>query len=140
MNVKTGWKLLVVFVLAGVQETLPPTEIPTAIPPDTPTVLPYATARPTTVPTVTPTPLSPDAQALKDIVFSDCIPVEESLPDGMDIPWNLLGMQDRIVYILNLEDGTKTEVSYFSGTTPEGLNKFTYDFFLPMGSGWLIKI
>ncbi len=43
---------------------------------DTATALPSTTLLPTFTPTVTSTPLSPDAQALKDIVFSDCIPVD----------------------------------------------------------------
>jgi hypothetical protein len=142
MKKRTGLMLFLFIVLAGVllactaQAAPMPTETPTA-PPPTPTTQPSATARPTAVPTVTPTPLSPDAQALKDIVFSDCIPVEEGLPEGVEIPWNLLVMQERIVYVLNLEDGTMTEIEYFSGTTPEGYNKFVYDFFVSPDGQWL---
>jgi hypothetical protein len=63
---------------------------------------------------VTATPLSPDAQALKDIVFSDCIPVEEGLPEEMEILWNLLVMQDGDLNILNFKAGTKVKVPDFN--------------------------
>ncbi len=92
MNKKTGFILIILIVVLAActaQAAPAPTETPTALPP-TATTQPSATAHPTAVPTVTPTPLSPDAQALKDIVFSDCIPVEEGLPEGFEIPWMFL--------------------------------------------------
>ncbi len=81
MNKRTGlaFIILTTTLAACTAQAAPvPTTTPTPLP-DTPTAQPTATARPTAMPTVTPTPLSPDAQALKDIVFSDCIPVEEVL-------------------------------------------------------------
>ncbi len=91
MNKKTEFVFIILTIILAActaQAAPAPTE-PTALPP-TPTAQPSATARPTAVPKVTSTPLSPDAQALKDIVFSDCIPVEEALPEGFEIPWDLL--------------------------------------------------
>ena len=46
------------------------------------------------------------------------------LPEGFEIPWDLLVKKDRVVFILNLEDGTKTEVPHFNETAPEGHFKF----------------
>ena len=134
--------LFLFIVLAGVllactaQAAPAPTETPTALPP-TATTLPSATARPTAVPTVTPTPLSPDAQALKDIVFSDCIPVEEGLPEGFEIPWNLLVKKNRAVYILDLEDVTKTELPHFYEAAPEGHFKFADAHYVSPDGKWL---
>jgi hypothetical protein len=144
MNKRTGLMLFALIFLAGVlvsctaQAAPAPTETPTAQPP-TVTVLPSATARPTAIPTVTSTPLSSDAQALKDIVFSDCIPVEEGLPEGFEIPWDLLVIHGDCwaVHIYNPEDGSNITIPYFSETTPEGYNKFTYDFFISPDGKWL---
>ena len=112
MNKKTGFALILLTAILAActaQAETVPTETPTALPPTATAAAPTqpsATARPTAVPTVTTTPLSPDAQALKDIVFSDCIPVEESLPEGMEIPWSLLARDGESVFILNPKDGT----------------------------------
>lgn len=133
---QAGLKILAaIYVLAclmtacntqGVPDPVSPAEMPTSTV-NSPVLLPSATA----------TPLSPDAQALKDIVFSPCIPVEQSLPDDMDIPWDLLVMQGGALYILNPEVGTKVEVPYFSEKTPEGYNKFSYDFYVSPDGKWL---
>ena len=119
MNKRTGLALIILAACTAQAETVP-TE-PTALLP-TPTTQPSATASPTAVPTVTPTPLSPDAQALKDIVFSDCIPVEEGLPEGFETPWNLFVRKLPDVLILNPKDNTEVIVPYFSGSGLEGGN------------------
>ena len=119
MNKKTEFALIILTTILAActaQAAPAPTE-PTALPPTATAAAPTqpsATARPTALPTVTPTPLSPDAQALKDIVFSDCIPVEEGLPEGFEIPWNLLVMQDGDLYILNFAAGIKVKVPDFN--------------------------
>lgn len=77
--------------------------------------------------------LPPETQALKDIIFSPCIPVEESLPRDIHIPWNLLIGG----YILDLEDGIKERVPYFTEKTLEGYNKFSNDFFVSPDGKWL---
>jgi hypothetical protein len=130
MNKKTGLYLLVIIltvILAACTAQsvpTPPTATPTALP-LTPTALPPATARPTAVPTMTPTPLFPDAQALKDIEFTDCIPVDDALPKGMEISWNLLVMQDGDLYILNFEADTKIKVPDFN----ERMNRLLFSCF-----------
>ena len=105
--------------------------------PFTPTVIDSVTAQPSFVPTVTEIPLSSDAQVLRNILISPCISTEELLPHTIDIPWNLLVTQGGSVYILDLEDGTKTEVPYFSEKTSEGYNKFSYEFFVSPDGEWL---
>ena len=122
MNKRTEFTLIIltaILAACSAQAAPAPTETPTALPP-TATTLPSATASP--IPTVTPTPLSPDAQALKDIVFSDCIPVEEGLPEGFDIPWDLLVRKLPDVLIFNPKDDTEVIVPYFSGSGLEGGN------------------
>ena len=139
--------LFLFIVLAGVllactaQAAPAPTETPTALPPTTKTTTqPSATAEPTAVPTVTPTPLSPDAQALKDIVFSDCIPVEEALPEGFEIPWDLLVMQDGAVYTYDLEDGTKVEISRLTEITPDFYYMFVSELIPSPDGKWLAYV
>jgi hypothetical protein len=138
MNKKTelAFIILTIILAACTAQTAPALTELTSLPP-TPTTLPSATARPTAVPTVTPTPLSPDAQALKDIVFSDCIPVEEGLPEGFEIPWNLLVMQDGAVYIYDPENGIKVEIPHFSEKTSEDDYKFLNGFYISPDGNWL---
>ena len=81
---------------------------------DVPTLLSTVTLSSKLAQTSTIPVLSSDAKVLKNIVYSPCIPVEESLSDNIDIPWDLLIMQGGSLYILNLEDETKTVVPYFS--------------------------
>jgi WD40-like Beta Propeller Repeat len=132
MNKRTGLALIILITILAActaQATPMPTE------PSTATTQSSATAEPTAVPTVTPTPLSPDAQALKDIVFSDCIPVEEGLPEGFEIQWNLLVSG----YVLDLEKGTKEEVPYFSEWIPDiGRRYSPFDYFVSPDGKWLI--
>ena len=138
MNKRTGLVLTILTtILAACTVQVAPafTETPTALPlTTTPTTQPSGTARPTAVPTVTSTPLSPDAQALKDIVFSDCIPVEEGLPEGVEIPWNLLISG----YVLDLEKGTKEEVPYFTEQIPGVGWKYSNEYFVSPDGEWLV--
>jgi hypothetical protein len=139
MKKRTGLALIILTAILAActaQAAPAPTETPLALPP-TPTTQPSATAQSTAVPTVTPTPLSPDAQALKDIVFSDCIPVEESLPEGMEIPWSLLARDGESVFILNPKDGTEVIVPHFSGVSRERDNTFLLASTISPDGKWL---
>jgi hypothetical protein len=104
---------------------------------DTATALPSTTLLPTFTPTVTSTPLSPDAQTLKDIVFSDCIPVEQSFPVDMVIPWNILVEQENNIYFLNPENGTRMEVPRFSENASDGSREYLFDSHVSPDGKWL---
>jgi hypothetical protein len=90
-------------VLAGFETTVPPALLETATP----------------ALTLTKSTLSLNAQTLKNIVLSPCIPVEESLPDDVDIPWNLL-VGGNPLYVFYPENGATEEISHFGERTPDG--------------------
>ena len=70
MNKRTGLALIILTtILAACTAQAAPAHRRRHQQPPTATAQPSAMVEPTAVPTVTPTPLSPDAQALKDIVF-----------------------------------------------------------------------
>ncbi len=107
---------------------------------DTATALPSTTLLPTFTPTVTSTPLSPDAQALKDIVFSDCIPVGHFLPEDLEFMWDLLIMQNEVVFIYAFEAGTKTEVPHFTEIMPRYYYMYLEGLHVSPNGKWLAYI
>jgi hypothetical protein len=111
-------------------------EMPTSMP-DTPIVLPSAISGPTASFTTMEPALTTDTQALKEIVYSPCISVDQSFPVNTEIPWNLLFMQERSIYILDPEDGTRMLVPYFSEKESDGSHKYSYDFSISPDGNWV---
>ena len=142
MNKRTRLALIVLTaILAACTAQAAPalTEL-TALPPTATAAAPTqpsATAHPTAVPTVTPAPLSPDAQALKDIVFSDCIPLAQSFPDDMELSWNLLVKQDFSVFVFDPLEDTSVKVPRFDEETSEGYYKFFTEIFISPDGKWV---
>ncbi|MGP8337814.1 MAG: hypothetical protein ACT6FC_06240 [Methanosarcinaceae archaeon] len=102
-----------------------------------PTTLYLTTPTPTIPATVTAIALSSNTQDLKNIVFSSCIRKELTIPEYMQIPWNLLIVQNGFVNILNPEDGTMIEIPYFNEKTSDGHNKFTHNIYISPDGKWL---
>ena len=144
MNKRTGFAFIILTAILAActaQGAPAPTETPTALPPTaTPTTQPSATAHPTAVPTVTLDAPVPRCAGVEGYRFFGLHPGGGGLPEGFEVPWGLLVMQEGAVYIYDLEDGTKVEIPRLTEITPNSYYMFKTGL-LPSPDGkWLAYV